>query len=612
MSAVADAVLWPVLDAVRCAAAAQLGATGRPVCGFAIYMAGHPMPADGCDCECDGGGQGTGWVRLVHGATAATSGVTRLNPCEGAALLVSVEVGVHRCGPVADEAGVVCAEAVETYSAGMCCDLTALHRAFLCAPGASDRRWQVTQMQVLGPAGGCAAAVVTAQLPAENCCPVAPTLTWVPDADAVLGAWFTLGGVGEWGATLDFGDGTIPLTVVKPGRLRHTFAAPGTYTVTLTDRSVDTAVATTVVVVTGQVPHAHAFVDASDPWSVLLWLPDPPATRAVVDWGDAGLPAMLTGQQVSGGPDLPLVAHAYPEAGRYRITVTDPDTRRAVTLLVDTGPITLRTAVDEDGVATVTASGLAVGASAEITIGTGGSPVALVVGASGAVTHTPLAALAPGSHPVTVREIVGGVARRTSQRVLVVPDVVDPRLGVVITWGPTSLEPTADPAAEPQTVLVRAFTSRVACVVDWGDGSPVSPLPLAGSAEHEYVPPLPTAGLVVRVSEDPALLGAGQVPWVYSRRLGCARFVGAPMLAARAPGAVDLHIAGIAGLTGLDAYQVAWGDGSDPQDLAAVGDWSVAQHVYALDGTYEITVDGPGMPQPAHRTVHVARVVDAP
>src|SRR5690606_18648668 len=88
--------LLGTMEALRECTAAQLGACGRPVCQFPLYYADHPAPAAGCDCECEDGGQGVSWVRLVQMTGSPTTSVA---VCAGGAYTAVFEVGVHRCAP---------------------------------------------------------------------------------------------------------------------------------------------------------------------------------------------------------------------------------------------------------------------------------------------------------------------------------------------------------------------------------------------------------------------------------------------------------------------------------------------------------------------------------
>jgi hypothetical protein len=596
-----DLVLWPVLEAVRTGAAAQLGLTGRPVCHFVIYQADHAMPADDCGCECPGGGQGAGWVRLL-GATTQLPGVGALSnpaPCAGGRLLLSVEVGVHRCAPtLAEDATTIPDEEMDEFSAGMVLDLTALHRAFLCAPWLEDTAWQLITLITLGPLGGCAAAVAHAQLVRENCCPLTLTLSWTPSPGAMLAVQITATGFSQHGATLDFGDGSPLMSLAAAGTVTHLYPAAGSYTVTVTDRAWPSSRVSTLITVADHAPTATVFTGPADPWAVLLWLDEPTTSGYSVDWGDNTVPQLEPGQ--GSDPPDPRVGHSYTRAGRWTVAVTDIATRRVTTTVIDTGELGVRVSFAPDSAQPqVQVVGLAAGSTCEITLGAGDT-VALVAPSSGQLTHTNPDPLPAGDHPLLIEEIVDGDVRRRATRSVTVPDQADPRLGLVVTWAPAA-------GGVGQTVTVQATGARVECTVSWGDGTTPSSLPVGGSVDHDYVLPVPGGGYLVWVSEVAAALPDGAVPRRATRLVGAPRYVGVPQLSARTPGAVVLHIAGVDGPTGADQYRIDWGDGTEPDEAGAVGAWYPARHVYAADGVYTITVDGPGMPDPVTRPVRVLR-----
>lgn len=610
-----DTVIWPVLEALRTAVATQLGDAGRPVCVFPVYLADHPLPADGCDCTCPDGGQGVGWVRLITATTLTPGGTTRAASqagCTGSQLQLTLEIGVQRCAPILDpeqQPLLLPYDDYTAHSAGISQDLTALHRALLCSsPWLRDTTWHMTQLAPLGPRGGCAGALAHVQVVRDNCCPLQLAVSWAPDPDTMLAARITVGGIGEYGASIDFGDGTPALQIGQPGTVTHTYQAAGTYTVRVADLEAPGITATVTVTVTGAAPAAVAFLAADDPWAVLLWLDEPAGVEFLVDWGDLGTPQTLSGQ--ADDPQQPRARHLYPRSGAWTITVTNPASRRVSTVVVDTGEIGIRVIPneDDDGTPQIQTGVLAAGATCRIQVGN--APAApITVPASGWVNHSPPVALPAGEHTVTVAEVVAGVVRRQTRRTLLVPPDADPRLEVELTWGPSQLEP---PAGEPEAQLLHltALGARADCVVDWGDGAPDTVLAQWGSADHEYQPPL--GGWLLRVTEVADALADGQTPRVFTRLLGGPRYVGPPVLSSHADGAVDLTVAGADDRHGWDWYRIDWGDGADPDEHAAGGPWWTAQHTYPAPGSYVITLDGPGMGTPVTRAVNVRRYTTEP
>ncbi len=170
-----DRLILPTMDALRGCAARQFGACGRPVCRFSRYYADHAAVAVDCDCECTQVGQhasGSAWVRWVQ---AQGSGVSKPAPCAGGSFTAVIELGVHRCAPVMDDARQPIAdETWERFTAGMMDDVAALRRAPMCCAflGDNDLKWQLQQVQPSGPTGGCASAVATISVEFVDCgCP---------------------------------------------------------------------------------------------------------------------------------------------------------------------------------------------------------------------------------------------------------------------------------------------------------------------------------------------------------------------------------------------------------------------------------------------------------
>jgi hypothetical protein len=253
-----EPVLWPVLEQLRLSAAAQLGISQRPVCVFVIYAGNTPMPADWCDCTCEDdpsqpAGQGSAWLRMTNATTElGVSGLNRVpSNCNTGELLLTVELGVHRCAPTLDPtAAAPDVATVDGYAFGMVQDAMALHRAFLCGPlGQQGVNWQIVSLHHDGPDGGCAATVLTAQLVRGNCCPLQLSLTVQPSTSDPMTVTVTPAGFGAYGAALHWGDTNMVDTAVEPAPVQHTYTAAGTYTVTLTDIGDHSASTTATVTV---------------------------------------------------------------------------------------------------------------------------------------------------------------------------------------------------------------------------------------------------------------------------------------------------------------------------------------------------------------------------
>jgi len=598
---VQDQVLWPLLTALRTSAAGQFGLVHRPVCAFDVYWSDHPIPADQCDCTCEDevpGGQGAAWVRLVTATSILAANTTARpvrQPCAGADLLLTIEVGVHRCAPLLDGTKPPHQLAVDTYSAGMVQDVLAVHRAFLCAPALRDLDWQLSSLGPSGPQGGCAAVIGTAQVIVSNCCPIVLTVGWVPDPDVLLGVHVTGGGYGRHGALLDWGDGTPPVPIgptVAP--LQHTYAVPGTYQVIVVDRQEPTARTTVAITVKDHEPIAHVFLDSEDDWAVLLWLDEPDdGTVYLVDWGDGSSLQPMAGQQLDRVPPKPRVPHPYTKLGRYPITVTDTRSRRVTHTGAEVGDLGVLPSFDTPARPRLEVLWMATGATYRVD---GFITETGVVPASGRIVIDTDEDLPPGQHSVVIREEINGIVRRATRRSYLIPSPWDWRLGVWTTWGPTPGQPGM------QTVNLTPRTARTPCAIDWGDGSPIETIPAAGTASHNYRVPITGAGVRLTVTET--VTDEITDPRTTSRTLGSPRYVGTPMLNARQTRAVDLDVAGLDHDIDDDRYVVYWGDGTS-DSFGAQGRWYPANHRYANDGVYTITVDSPGMAAPVIRTATV-------
>ncbi|WP_250000158.1 ExeM/NucH family extracellular endonuclease [Actinoplanes sp. M2I2] len=120
---------------------------------------------------------------------------------------------------------------------------------------------------------------------------------------------------------VDWGDGSAPVTLTA-GTATHTYAAPGSYTVSvqLTDQAGNTAAATFegAAVVTVKPQPGKYVLEPKSIWAsqfvVLAVSKVDGAGKLVVDWGDGATATM----SANGA----LVAHTYPRAGTYAVKVT--------------------------------------------------------------------------------------------------------------------------------------------------------------------------------------------------------------------------------------------------------------------------------------------------
>lgn len=174
-----DRLILPVLRHLRTCTATQLGAAGRPVCHFPLFVGDHPPPAAGCDCDCefaDGvAGHGVAWARFVN---AVGAGNTMPSEC-GQALAFTVELGVYRCAPTSDTGDdPVTADVHDPWAEKILADAAALRRAYMCCAWVADRglSWRLGAQTVLGPRGGCIGVAAQASITHPDChCPKAAT-----------------------------------------------------------------------------------------------------------------------------------------------------------------------------------------------------------------------------------------------------------------------------------------------------------------------------------------------------------------------------------------------------------------------------------------------------
>jgi hypothetical protein len=332
-----ELTLWPLLNALRTSTAVQLGAFQRPVCEFHIYAAGHPMPADKCDCTCESPdgttGQGSAWVRFVSATTTTNLQGQQYVPraCGGGELMITVEVGVYRCAPTLNPPDAEPdPQAIAEYAEGQAKDVVALHRAFHCNQWLADNDsdWQITSIVNNGPEGGCGSTTATAQVMRTDCCPVSLAMIWTPVPGQLLTVSVTLGGFGNNSAWLDWGDGTSFVQVARNTPVEHAYFAPGTYVVTAVDADERDVVATSSVSVKDHLPKAAITGHPAQALTAVLTLDEPPDTTTYfIDWGDGTPLQQITGEQVQ-----KPTTHAYSRQGPWPVTVTDSSTRRSVTI----------------------------------------------------------------------------------------------------------------------------------------------------------------------------------------------------------------------------------------------------------------------------------------
>lgn len=153
-------LILPVLVAVRDEVNTRLLQAERPVCRMPLVWKSTYPPADACDCRCEGGGHGQGWVRFV-GANSVT--LARGNTCVSM-LDVVVEAGIYRCAPTPGDGETTIPAAVEEqHTLDMLVDTEAMRRGVRCSSWFKDKDLDqpaIQAIQTIGPSGGCTGVVV--------------------------------------------------------------------------------------------------------------------------------------------------------------------------------------------------------------------------------------------------------------------------------------------------------------------------------------------------------------------------------------------------------------------------------------------------------------------
>ena len=166
-----DLAVTPVLYALRDCLERQLRVIGRPVCRLPITFHQSLPAADACDCFCDDGGQGQGWVRWVQTEPAQSGANVMGSPCADGLVDITVEAGVYRCWPV-PQTGPLSQQEEETAALGMLRDAMALRKALQCCPTLANEQWELVREEPTGPQGGCIGVTIQARFLRFDCgCP---------------------------------------------------------------------------------------------------------------------------------------------------------------------------------------------------------------------------------------------------------------------------------------------------------------------------------------------------------------------------------------------------------------------------------------------------------
>lgn len=163
---------WQVLDGLRTCVATQLITTSRPVCNLPIIWGSSPLPAQRCDCTCDNGGQGEGWIRYTALTNIPGPGRSPYGACPSPGWDAQIEVGVWRCALTLDDAGNPPSDGdYDDHTQLMLDDVRALTRAWECCSWWSDARVDrvLNTVTPVGPSGGCVGVVASGMVRLSGC-----------------------------------------------------------------------------------------------------------------------------------------------------------------------------------------------------------------------------------------------------------------------------------------------------------------------------------------------------------------------------------------------------------------------------------------------------------
>ncbi|BDT39527.1 hypothetical protein SYYSPA8_37045 (plasmid) [Streptomyces yaizuensis] len=144
-----------------------LAQAGRPACCCMWYRGQSRPPMDACHCDCDDGGQGVAWVRMLNMENTAMTGTNpRISGFRADCAIpaprwrITVEVGVYRCiDPGDPQSGPDCQQRTNEAANGHWDDLL-LRQAVECCPAIDNRRPVWIRTDPVGPQGGCAGSIV--------------------------------------------------------------------------------------------------------------------------------------------------------------------------------------------------------------------------------------------------------------------------------------------------------------------------------------------------------------------------------------------------------------------------------------------------------------------
>ncbi|MEU0770639.1 hypothetical protein [Streptomyces albogriseolus] len=162
-----DPVMEEIMTGLATCLCTTLAKAGRPACCCMWFRGAHRPPMDYCHCDCDNGGQGVAWVRMLNMENTAMTGTNpRISGFRADCAVpaprwrITVEMGVYRCVDTGDDdQGPDCAQRTNDAANGHWDDLLIMQAAS-CCDVIRNRRPVFIRVDPVGPSGGCAGSVV--------------------------------------------------------------------------------------------------------------------------------------------------------------------------------------------------------------------------------------------------------------------------------------------------------------------------------------------------------------------------------------------------------------------------------------------------------------------
>lgn len=175
-----DRGIQVVMNALRECLRERLEAAGNPVCYLPMVWGDAPLPAQRCECECQNGGNGEAWVRLVRleqtdrDVRRRRGGPVPQDVCGSRLWNIHLEMGVWRCAPGLDDEGAPPED--DTYDAHtgvMLRDMGAVTQTWECCEFLERRdiERRLDTVSPAGPLGLCAGVIGLGRVVLEGPCP---------------------------------------------------------------------------------------------------------------------------------------------------------------------------------------------------------------------------------------------------------------------------------------------------------------------------------------------------------------------------------------------------------------------------------------------------------